>query len=52
MTVNKASRLDTYPLPQVDELYDQSFTKLDLKNAYLQIEPEEEANTCVKINTS
>ena len=46
LTVNKASRLDTYQLPRIDDLYaslagGQSFTKLYLKNAYLQIELEE-----------
>ena len=56
LTVNKASRLDTYPLPRIDDLYaslagGQSFTKLDLKNAYLQIELEEESKKCVTINT-
>ena len=57
LTVNKASRLDTCPLPRIDDLYaslagGQSFTKLDLKNAYLQIELEEESNKYVTINTS
>ena len=50
--MNKASRLDTYPLPRIDDLYaslagGQSFTKLDLKNAYLQIELEEESEKYV-----
>ena len=49
--------MDTYPLPRIDYLYaslagGQIFTKLDLKNAYLQIELEEESNKCVTINTS
>ena len=57
VTVNKASRLDTYPLPRIDDLYaslagGQSFTKLDLKNAYLQIELEEESKKFVTMNTS
>ena len=57
LTVNKASRLDTYPLPRIDDLYaslagGQSFTKLDLKNAYMQIELEEESKKFVTINTS
>ena len=57
LTVNKASRLDTYPLPRIDYLYaslagGQSFTKLDLKNAYLQIELEEESKKFVTIKTS
>ena len=57
LTVNKASRLDTYPLPRIDDLYaslagGQSFIKLDLKNAYLQIELEEESKKCVTVNTS
>ena len=57
LTVYKASRLDTYPLPRIDDLYaslagGQSFTELDLKNAYLQIELEEESKKYVTINTS
>ena len=57
LTVNKASMLDTYPLPRIDDLYaslagGQSFTKIDLKNAYLQIELEEEFKKYVTINTS
>ena len=42
MTVNQASRLDSYPLPRVDELFatlegGKTFSKLDLQHAYLQL---------------
>ena len=42
LTVNKAAKLDTYPLPKVDDLFSQlaggkKFTKLDLAHAYQQI---------------
>ena len=42
MTVNQASRLDSYPLPKVDELFatlagGTVFSKLDLQHAYLQL---------------
>ena len=42
LTVNQASRLDSYPLPRVDELFatlagGKTFSKLDPQHAYLQL---------------
>ncbi|XP_064653028.1 uncharacterized protein K02A2.6-like [Lineus longissimus] len=57
LTVNKAARVEKYPMPKVEDLYaklagGKKFTKLDLKNAYLQIELEEESKKYTTINTS
>ena len=46
-----------YPLPRGEDLYaklsgGQKFTKLDLRNAYLQVELQEESKKFVTINTS
>ena len=56
VTVNQASKLDCYPLPKVNDLFTKlvggkTFTKLDLREAYLQIELEEESKQYVTINT-
>ena len=56
MTINQASRLDRYPIPKVEDLLaslagGKSFTKLDLSQAYLQIELEENSRKYVVINT-
>ena len=56
LTVNKVAKLDTYPLPKIDDLFSQlasgkSFTKLDLAHAYLQIALDEESKQYVVINT-
>ena len=56
LTINQASRLDRYPIPKVEDLLaslagGQSFTKLDLSQAYLQIKLKEEARKYVVINT-
>ena len=42
VTVNRFARLDKYPIPRIEELFaslagGQTFTKLDLSHAYLQI---------------
>ena len=42
MTVNQASKLDRYPIPQVEDLLGtlaggKSFTKLDVSQAYQQL---------------
>ena len=42
LTVNKASRMDSYPIPKVDELFaklagGQKYSELDLSHAYEQI---------------
>lgn len=56
ITVNEVSKLDNYPIPKIDDLYatlsgGKEFTKLDLSNAYQQLELEEESKPYVTINT-
>ena len=55
VTVNRAARLDKYPIPQIDELFISlaggKFSKLDLSHAYLQVELDEESRQYATINT-
>nr|XP_039266339.1 uncharacterized protein K02A2.6-like [Styela clava] len=56
LTVNKASRLEQYPLPKVDELLTkfaggEKFSVIDLKEAYLQIPLAEESQKYTVVNT-
>jgi len=56
MTVNKAAPLDAYPIPNtVDQLAmlagGKKFTKLDLSQAYQQLELEESSRELLTINT-
>ena len=56
LTVNKASRVEQYPLPRIDELLTklaggQKFTRLDLKEAYLLVPLDEESQRYTVINT-
>ncbi len=56
MTINQVTEIESYPLPRVEELFaamsgGKQFTKLDLSQAYLQIELEEESKQFVTINT-
>ena len=56
LTVNKASQLDKYPIPKIEDLFakmagGQKYTKLDLYQAYQQMELEEESRRYVVINT-
>ena len=56
LTVNQAAKLDTYPLPKVDDLFSQlaggkKFTKLDLAHAYQQIALEPDSKQYLTINT-
>ena len=56
VTVNQAAKVDTYPLPRVEELFaslagGKKFTTLDLAHAYEQITLEEESKKFVCINT-
>ena len=51
VTVNSQLQVNQYPLPRPEELFvalngGQKFTTLDLSEAYLQIEQEEEAKVC------
>ena len=56
VSLNPQLQVNQYPLPHLDELFaamngGQKFTTLDLSEAYLQIELEEEAKSCTTINT-
>ena len=57
LTVNKASRLEQYPLPKVDELLTtfsggEKFSVIDLKEAYLQLPLAKESQKYTVINTT
>ena len=56
LTINAASDLEKYPLPRVEELFatlsgGQRFTKIDLREAYLQLELDESSREYTTINT-
>ena len=56
MTVNLASKLDAYPIPKIEDLFARlsggvCFSKLDLSQAYQQLELEEDSKQFVVINT-
>ena len=56
VTVNRFTRLDKYPIPRIEELFaslagGQTFTKLDLSHAYLQIPLEPDSQQYVIVNT-
>ena len=56
VTVNAASKLDNYPIPKTDDLLAEIgggkwFTKLDLTQAYTQLELEESSKQYTTINT-
>ena len=56
LTVNRAAKLDTYPLPRIDDLFaslsgGKRFTKLDLAHAYQQVPLDDESKELVTINT-
>ena len=56
VTINQAARLDTYPLPRIDDLFarlagGEVFSKLDLAHAYQQIALVEASKKLVVINT-
>ena len=55
--MNRASPLDKYPIPKVDDLFarlagGQKFTKLDMSQAYQQLCLDEDLKKYVVINTS
>ncbi len=57
VTVNAVSKLDSYPLPRVDDLFTamsggKLFTKLDLSHAYQQLPLAEESKKYTTINTT
>ena len=56
LTINKMNLLERYPLPKVEELFaalsgGKFFTKIDLKDAYLQLELDEASKEALTINT-
>ena len=56
LTVNQAAKADSYPLPKIDDLFaalagGKTFSKLDLANAYQQIQLDEHSRKIVAINT-
>ena len=56
LTINQASKLDRYPMPKVEDLLatlagEQTFTKLDLSQAYQQIKLDEDSKKYMVINT-
>ena len=56
LTVNKVSKLQQYPLPKVEELLTklaggEKFTKIDLREAYLQVPLDEASQKYTVINT-
>jgi len=55
-TVNQAAKLDNYPIPKIKDLYatlgeGKEFTKLDLSQAYQQLELDEESEGFTTIST-
>ena len=56
LTVNEVVKLDTYPLPRIEDLFSslsggKYFSKLDLAQAYLQLPLDEASRMNVTINT-
>ena len=56
VTINKAVKVDAYPLPRVEDLFaalsrGKYFTKLDMSQAYLQLPLDEQSRELVTINT-
>ena len=54
-TINQAAKLDNYPIPKNEDLYETlgggtEFTKLDLSQAYQQLEVDEESQTYTTMN--
>lgn len=55
-TVNRASKLDKYPIPTIEDLFakligGKKYTKLDLSQAYQRMELDEDSRRYVVINT-
>ena len=55
VTVNPQLRVDQYPIPRVDELFaklqGQHFSKLDMSDAYLQVELDDATKKLLVVNT-
>ena len=55
-TINPVLQVQQYPLPRIDDIFaspggGQKFSKLDLRQAYLQMEMEEASRKLLTINT-
>ena len=56
VTLNNQLKVDQYPLPRVDDVFaslagGQRFTKIDLRQAYLQMEMDDESKEYLVLNT-
>lgn len=56
VTVNQAAKLDTYPLPRIEDIFaklarGKAFSKLDLAHAYQQLALDEDSKEYTTINT-
>ena len=56
VTINKAAKVDSYPLPHIEDLFatlgkGKTYTKLDLAHAYQQIELDDKSKELATINT-
>ena len=56
LTVNRVAKVDSYPLPRVEDLFaqlsgGQTFTKLDLAHAYQQLVVDEPSRKYLTVNT-
>jgi hypothetical protein len=56
LTIYRAARLDTYPIPKIEDLFSRLaggtiFTKLDMSQAYAQLQLDEESKPYTVINT-
>ncbi|XP_048481336.1 uncharacterized protein K02A2.6-like [Plutella xylostella] len=56
LTLNKDMYIDKYPMPRIEEVFakvggGESYTKIDLSNAYNQFEIEEDSQSLTTINT-
>ena len=56
VTINQAAKLDTYPLPRIEDIFAQlsngkTFTKLDLAHAYQQLLLDDDSKSYTTINT-
>ena len=56
VTNNKAAKVDSYPLPRIEDLFstlgkEKTYTKLDLAHAYQQIELDDKSKELATINT-
>ena len=56
VTVNQAIQIDSYPLPIIEELFaklsgGKYFNKLDMSQAYLQLQLDDDSKKLVTVNT-